>query len=200
MKTQLYQSRLKRLLRQRLNAVVLIIALFMLNVMQAMALFPLLDHQKVILVPANLQHKAWVSDEDVSPSYVISMTRLLCDLRFNLTLSTIKQQADALLQYVHPTYYGTLKHQLADEAAKLKKEHFSSVFYPVDMQLQSNGRTKRVRVTGDLSVWLDQHAIMTSRKHYQFEYLYRNGQLQLIGLHEIKHHDNHDEDNDEEAS
>ena len=186
MKTRLYQSRLKQLLRQRFNTVALIIALFVLNLAQAMSLFPLLDHQRTILLPPNLHQKAWVSGHDVSPSYVISMTRLLCDLRFNLTTSNAKSQMSALLEHVHPVFYGSLKHQLNNEEKTLKKEHFSSVFYPGDMYLTSNGHRKVVLVSGDLHVWLDQHAIMTSRKHYQFEWIYRNGQLQLIGLNEMK--------------
>ena len=186
MKWSLVQSKLKRLIKHRNLFVRLAFMELGIIALLCLGIFYAFYQQKVVVVPATLEHRFWVSQGAVSPEYLMEMTYFFMALRLNVSPATAGMQRELLLRHTDPTYYQIFKNLLVEEEDKITKERISVAFFPVGIRVDPH--TLMAEVTGDLVSTVGSQSLPTQRMIYEVNYRYRNGRLFIASLKEKKPH------------
>lgn len=145
-----------------------------------------MDRERVVIVPPVIEKPLWVTSSQVSPEYLIDMSKYFSILRLNVTTSNAVSQRDDLLRYVAPEHYNDIKTELLLEADKLKKSHISTAFFPINVDVD----TKKLlaRVTGDMHSSVGDIHLPIQHVTYEISYKYQNGRLIITSFDEVKSH------------
>lgn len=180
----LQQSRLQHLIKNRNGYLVLASGSVVLNIILALALFLMIGHERIIVVPPSINKTFWVSANHVSPEYLSEMSLFFVSLRFNVTPSNVVHQRDLLLKYTDPKQYASLKIELNDEAARLNKGRVTTAFHPVDIKVDA--QKLQARVTGDIQSTVGGVLLPMQRVTYQIQFTYNQGRLLVNTFQEVK--------------
>lgn len=184
MEFSLQQTRIDKLLKQRNYGMIVNVGLFGLCLILSFVVLMGQGKQRLIVVPANLESDVWLDDKNVSPSYLAQMSEFYALLRFNITPLNAKKQHALLLRHVAPSVYGEVSAQLADELDRIQKHHISTVFYPIDTQVDA--KKFIVQIKGELARTVGRESMPVKRVTYQIKYHYRHGRLLVMEFKEIK--------------
>src|ERR1700722_5313607 len=135
MKSLIQKSELRKLKEHRNGYLVLSVGLLILCIMLAALCFCMMNREKTILTPPQIERTFWVSGSEVSPEYLSEMTAFFAWLRLNITPDSADHQRDLLLRYTDPNYYGALKNDLIAEHDRITQQHISMAFYPVNIKV-----------------------------------------------------------------
>jgi conjugal transfer pilus assembly protein TraE len=148
MKSLIQKTKLHQLTEQRNGYLVLSGGLVILCLVLSVLCFSLMNREKIVLVPPQIERNFWVSGSQVSPEYLSEMTAFFAWLRLNMTADSADHQRDLLLRYTDPRYYGELKNALISEHDRIIAQHISMAFYPVNVKVDS--KKLSAIITGDL--------------------------------------------------
>ncbi len=176
-----YQAEIRKMIEQRNGYLVLSSGLLILCLILSFLIIFLSGRERIILVPPSMNKDGWISTQSASSDYFSRMTLFLSELALNLTADNVDFQQELLLRYVDASYYIVLKPQLVAEADRIKKEHISTAFFPVDMKVDS--QHSEAIVTGDLKSYVGDAALPTKRVSYRMVYRF-NSFTPLITLFE----------------
>lgn len=155
-----------------------------LNILLVITNIALVGHERIIVVPPDIKKTFWVGYEHVSPEYLSEMSEFFVFLRFNETPSSAQAQRDKLLEYVDPSNYEDLKMQMIEEDNHIVKEHISTAFYPVDVEVDAKKLTTIIQ--GDLVSSVGTTMLAPQRVTYQLEFSYHEGRLFVKAFNEVK--------------
>lgn len=186
MKRLIQQARLQYLIRNRNGFLMLASGSLMLNFLFIITLILSIGHEKIILVPPEINQSFWVGSHTVSPEYLSEMALFFTNLRFNVTSHNVDLQRGILLRYVHPKEYAEIKTALLLEADHINKEHISMAFYPTNVEVDT--QKWLVRITGDLLATLGNTSLPTQRVTYLITFTYNSGRLLVTSFQEEKSH------------
>lgn len=186
MEYRLHKSRIQYLIQRRNGYLVLAIGSMIINILQLLVIFAILGHERIIIVPPNINRSFWVSASQVSPEYLSEMAYYFVQLRFNMTPSNAASQRDLLLRYVLPRYYGALKTELLSEADRITKEHITTAFYQNNIQVDT--RQLLAKITGDLQTSVGDAILPMQRVIYQISFTYDSGRLLIKSFEEVNSH------------
>jgi conjugal transfer pilus assembly protein TraE len=184
MKYSIQKSSILKLIEHRNGYLILASGLLLLCFLLVCVIGILIGHERTIIVPPTVHQSFWVNNSHVSAEYLSEMSLFFCALRFNITPSNITFQHETLLRYIDPRYYSTLKAVFLTEADHVQKQHINTVFYPVDIKLDT--KNLQTLVTGDLWSAVGNANLPMQRLTYQISYSYQQGQLRIIGFEEKK--------------
>lgn len=186
MKKNIQISLLQYLIRHRNGYLTLACGSLILNLVLALALIGAIGHEKVVIVPPQIEKTFWVRGGSVAPEYLSEMSLFFINLRFNLTAANFGAQRDILLRYIDPQDYETLKIELLNEEERVKKEHITTAFLPIEVKVD----VKRLIaiVTGDLLSTVGTNSLPSKRLSYQINYRYGNAKLLVKSFVEVKSH------------
>jgi len=185
MRHLLQKSRLQHLIQSRNGYLILAGCSAILNVLLAIFLFFTIGHERIIVVPPEIQKSFWITSNRVSPEYLSEMALFLNSLSFNITPSNANTQHKILLRYVDSSYYEALKIKLIEVEDRLKKGHVTMTFYPSDYPKVDLNKLI-VRITGDLHYNVGDIQIPPKRVIYEYKFHYTHGHLTLISYPEVK--------------
>lgn len=183
MRSLIQKTRLNALLEARNGCFILSIGLIILCILSVTLNFYLSNRERIIITPPTLDKNFWVTHQEVSESYLSQMSLFFSYLRLNVTPSNVTTQQELLLRYVDPAYYGEFKNTLLKEAERIVKEHISSSFYPV--KLEVNTQELYVHITGDFLSSIGSTQIPIQRITYFIQFSYQNGKLFIRQIQEI---------------
>jgi len=103
-------------------------------VVQAFFTYAAMRHQKVVLVPAGLSEKVWISGSEASEEYLKIMARYLVLLLLHYTPSNAEAQFSEFLTYVSPDSYPQLQKQLGDNLHRIKMLNVTSTFHVQEIE------------------------------------------------------------------
>jgi len=186
MKNVLKKSRIQYLIDNRNGYLVLASGSIILNILLCVIIYCTLGYEKTILVPPTISREFWVSENNVSPAYISSMSIFLADIRFNLTPSNAAFQRELFLRYVEPSSYEKLKADLVEEEEHLKKEHISTTFYVTDVRVDA--KNNMARISGDIQYSIGESLQPSQHVVYQISYRFSSGRLMMKSLEEVKDH------------
>ncbi len=187
MKYLLQKSRLQHLIQNRNGYLVLASGSLILNILLVVFLFLMIDRERIIVVPPEIQKSFWLTSNRVSPDYLSEMVLFFNSLNFNITPSNANTQHRVLLRYVDPSYYETLKIKFIEIEDRVKKEHVTMAFYPSEPP-KVDGKKLLARVTGDLYYTVGDIQLAPQRVTYQYGFRYTQGRLTLTSFSEVKAH------------
>jgi len=87
MKHLLQYSRLQHLIQYRNGYLILASISLILNMLLVLAIFLLIGHERIVIVPSIIEKSFWVTENQVSPDYLLQMSRDFANLRLNVTAS-----------------------------------------------------------------------------------------------------------------
>jgi conjugal transfer pilus assembly protein TraE len=186
-KRLLQQSRLSYLVKQRNGYLVFASGLLVLCFLMLFFCFYLSGRERIILVPPTIAHSFWVTNTEASSEYLSEMTTFFAYLRLNVTPESADSQRQILLRYVNPRYFGALNAALIAERDRIKTQHVSIAFYPVNVQVNTKGYLAIIH--GDLVSYVGATQLSSQRVAYQLQYRYDQGRLFLNQFQEVKAHD-----------
>jgi conjugal transfer pilus assembly protein TraE len=186
MRFSIARSQLEKIFAQRNGYMMLALGSMFICLMQIIIIFFLIGREKIILVPPNIEKSFWVSAQHISPEYLSEMTTFFANLRLNITSESASIQREILLRYTDPTYYGSLKTQLVQEADKINDQHISMAFFPTaDVKVNTNKLQSIIE--GDLKSYVGETALPTKHVRYLTTYRYNSGRLFIKSFEEVKH-------------
>jgi len=179
-----YQAELRKMIEKRNGYLILSSGLLILCLILSFVIIFLSGRERIILSPPSMNKDIWVSTHSASPEYFSRMTLFLSELALNLTADNVDFQQELLLRYVDSSYYVVLKPQLIAEADRIKKEHISTAFFPVDIKVDS--RNSEAVITGDLKSYVGDTALPTKRVSYHVIYRFNSFTPLITSFEEVK--------------
>ena len=144
-----------------------------------------LNHDEhTIVVPPSVKESFWISDHNVSESYLTQMTEFLLGLALNKTPGNARYQTNILLKYVDPSVFNRLKQKMSVDDDKAIKENISTTFFPVKDKVWIDAM--KVEVTGDFMSRLGDKVNPSQRTTYVIHYNYRHGHLHVWKFYQKK--------------
>lgn len=184
MRLSFYRTQLEKVIAQRNGYLILGIMSLMVCFNLAILVYMLIDREKIVVTPAVLDQKFWITSNQVSPEYLLEMTSFFAYLRLNVTPDNIVQQGEMLLRYTDPTYYNQLKAKLVSESDQVTRQHITFSFFPVDFKVDSTHF--QTIISGDLKSQIGQSMLHDKRVSYLIKYRYQQGRLLVKSFEEIK--------------
>jgi len=169
-------------LYQRYQRLTYVLAAVMLLLL--LMLFKLIGHERTVLLPLQVESPFWVSQTQVSDSYLNEMTRTFAWLLLNTTPNIVGQQQATLLRYVHPKDYSSVKAKLDQDAEQIKRENITSTFYPSNQTIDSENL--HVTLQGQLHLRAGQGEVIKQDNTYHLQYKYQQGRLWLAAFNKIE--------------
>lgn len=163
-----YQAELRKMIEKRNGYLILSSGLLILCLILSLGIIFLSGRERIILAPPTMSKDIWISAHSASPEYFSRMTLFLSEVALNLTADNVDFQQELLLRYTDSSYYSVLKPQLVAEADRIKKEHISTAFFPVDIKVDS--KHAETVITGDLKSYVGDTALPTKRVSYHVVY------------------------------
>lgn len=179
------KNKIEKILSQRNGYMMLSIAAMFICLMQSILMFFMLDRERIIVVPPNIEKSFWVTSSGVSSEYLSEMTRFFVMLRLNVTPESSAAQRDILLRYTDPSAYGELKSLLVQEADKMQDQHISLAFYPTK-DIQTNTKKLKAIIEGDLKSYVGEAPLPAKHVKYLVSYRYHSGKLFITSFEEVK--------------
>lgn len=184
MKTLLWQSRLEYLARRRNGYLVLACGSILLNFVLAGVIAFTANHERIILVPPEIERPLSVTSVRVSPEYLSTMSLFLSDLLLNITPDNAAAQHKLFLDYVDSRFYGGMKSELATEEERLRKEHLTVSFSRSDVQVDT--KHLAARISGTVEYRANTTLLSSTRLTYQMTFRWHLGQLRVKSFEEVR--------------
>lgn len=169
------------MIEQRNGYLLLSSGLLILCLVLSFTIIFLSGRERIILVPPDMKKDIWVSNNQASREYLTRITFALSQLALNVTADNVNYQQEQLLQYADPSYYTKLKPELLAIADKIKNEHITTAFFPMDIKVDCEHN--EAIITGDLKTFVGDTTLPTKRVSYHFVYRF-NAFSPLITLFE----------------
>jgi conjugal transfer pilus assembly protein TraE len=185
MNIQTYKAELRKIIDQRNGYLVLASGLLILCLILSILVISLVGRERIVLMPPSMSKDIWVAKKTGSQEYFSRMTLFLAELVLNVTTDNVDYQQALLLRYVDPSVYPALKTQLTALADKIKHEHISTAFFPVDVSVDV--QHSAVIISGDLKSYVADTALPTKRIAYRFTYRINTFTPLITAFEEVKH-------------
>lgn len=182
MRERIAQLELGRLIQVRNAFFIALCASLLVNMVQGLVNLSLLGNSRTVVVPAGFQKEFWVSDKEVSASYLSEMARHIAYLVLNVTPDTIDYNQQKLLQLVHPSAYGKIKNQMIENKNHLLEQKITTVLFVTDVKPVPENLS--VEVSGDLQVFIGEGRVPPQRKTYRVQFDHSDGRLSLLRFEE----------------
>lgn len=185
MKLSLARSEIEKMFAQRNGYLTLAAGAIFLCLLQSVIIFILIGKEKIVVVPPVIEKRFWVSAQGASAEYLSEMTTFFMNLRLNLTPESAFYQHELLLRYVDPVHYNSLKTALIKEEDKIKDQHISTVFYPVNIKVDA--KKLIAIIEGDFKSFVGEVAMPVKRMTYKMNYRFDDGKLLVKSFEEVTH-------------
>lgn len=151
-----------------------------LSVMMAISNLILVVHlfsskERVVIVPAQVNTEMWTERKAVSREYLEEMSLFFAHLLFDNSAHSMPFQRDVILRNVDPPMYNQLKHKLANEEERYKKENLSTTFRPTKIVI--NTTKLQAVISGLLTSYVGGKQIQQINDTYVIEFRYDAGRL-----------------------
>ncbi|HRD70432.1 MAG TPA: type IV conjugative transfer system protein TraE [Legionella sp.] len=138
---------------------------------------------EVHFVPPQITQEFSLSNIGVSEGYLHDMSSFLMQLRFNVTPTSASYQFKTLFGYVASSLYGDIRAQLVKEVDLIQREHLSTVFYPMDIDVDS--KNLMVKVSGQMKRSVGAELMSEVKETYLMRFAYEQGFLKITHLEKV---------------
>jgi len=164
----------------------LIVALITTIVAEGIIMLNLMDKQRVIVVPINVDRKFSVTGNTASPEYVEMMIRQIIYLKENFTPETVRENFKAFLSLIAPQYYRQVEKKLMDAANELIKYQISQVFFIKEVFVKGNTAT----VTGIKKIYAGDHLAEQKPVKIKISFKINQGKFEVLKYEEMAYNPN----------
>jgi type IV conjugative transfer system protein TraE len=169
----------------------LILVLVMVIAVEGAIMLNLMDKQRVIVIPINVDRKFSITGDSSSPEYVEMMVRQIVYLKENFTPETVKENFKAFLSLISPRYYNQVEEKLMNTANELIKYQISQVFFPKEVFVKGNTAT----VTGIKKIYAGEHLAEQKPVKIKISFKINQGKFEVLKYEEVAYSTNRSSDN-----
>ncbi len=169
----------------------LILVLVMVIAVEGAVMLNLMDKQRVIVVPINVDRKFSITGDSASPEYVEMMVRQIVYLKENFTPETVKENFKAFLSLISPRYYNQVEEKLMNTANELIKYQISQVFFPKEVFVKGNTAT----VTGIKKIYAGEHLAEQKPVKISIRFKINQGKFEVLKYEEMAYNTNRSSNN-----
>ena len=169
----------------------LILVLVMVIAVEGAVMLNLMDKQRVIVVPINVDRKFSITGDSASPEYVEMMVRQIVYLKENFTPETVKENFKAFLSLISPRYYNQVEEKLMNTANELIKYQISQVFFPKEVFVKGNTAT----VTGIKKIYAGEHLAEQKPVKIKISFKINQGKFEVLKYEEVAYNTNRSSNN-----
>jgi conjugal transfer pilus assembly protein TraE len=182
MKLSFHHKRLSSLQFQKNLLGGLSLILLLIVLLQTGLLF--FKSHRTLILPPETKQSYWIEGNRFAPAYLEEMALYFTHLLLDITEANVLYQGEVLLRHVEPQAYGTFKQKLFTDEKRLKKDHLSLHFVPLECEVSPTSLS--VLVTGDLIGYVGTKKISQHRETYQISFSQVKGRLFLKSFHVVK--------------
>lgn len=170
----LREARFFRLVAAALAATALLLAMTLF----ASGLAP----KRVVVVPAEVRSEFWVEENEVSRNYFLEWGYFIASLILNVTPESVDYQNDVLMRHVAARHRDGMRAQLAEAAARLKREGLSTFFSVGDVHVDRDGA--KVAFSGILASYVEGRKVAERDAAFMASFVVGDARLQLVEFFE----------------
>jgi conjugal transfer pilus assembly protein TraE len=182
MKLSFQQKRLSSLQFQKNFLGGLTVVLLAVVALQTLFLF--FRNERTLILPPETRQSYWIEGNRFAPSYLEEMALYFTHLLLDVTESNILYQGEIVLRYVEPQAYGHFKNKVFEDEQRLKKDHLSLHFMPIECEVSPT--TLSAIVTGELMGYVGSKKVSRHRESYHVVFSQAKGRLFLKSFTVIK--------------
>ena len=124
-----FKNNYDRLVAKEIANKIVSIVLATALVVCSVVIYKLQSEQKVIIVPTNTTKEFWATNSNLSETYLKQMGQYVSTALLNVSPNNAKEQFALILDLAAPTYYQTLKAELANQTRYLVENGITSAFW-----------------------------------------------------------------------
>jgi len=156
-------------------------------IVEGMIIVRTLGMERTIIVPPEINKTFWLTSNTVSKDYLDQMAYWYSGLVLNATQFTGEYQKQMFLRYATPGDAGRLSAEMDARIDYLTKNNASTQF--AALSLNTDEKTMKVAITGDLSTFIGDKRISGKRVVYAISFKYINGRLYVSEFKETNEQD-----------
>jgi conjugal transfer pilus assembly protein TraE len=173
------------LLSVRNSLITLVGALVLSNIILSSALF--CKREKITLVPRQFDKAFSIQGENVSSEQLELMGRDIAMLLLDTSPSSYVYKHKALLEYVSPESYGTLKKRLFKDGEHYNSLQLSTNFKPTQIIVKPD--SLEVQIKGSLTSYMGEKMVHSSLENIKLKFTQSTGILLLESVSGGEPHD-----------
>lgn len=183
MDTNIYTSKLCKLIQQRRFLLPILLLLSLTQFLSVIFLF--CKKERIVLVPPLVSQVLWVEGYAVSQTYLEHMGLFMGQLLLSNSAESIVAQRETILRFVHPAAYTTLRQYLIGEEEHLKKQQGSYHFHV--HSLVPHTEKNSVTLIGDRESYVGGKRIDQAREAYTLTFAFQSGRYLLTRCQKEDH-------------
>jgi type IV conjugative transfer system protein TraE len=169
--------------RNNLSLKLVVVLLACGLIVESVYMLRMVMDERIVLVPANLDKRAWVSAHDVSMEYLESLALDALPYYTNFTPQTVTNSHYVFLRYVTSDAYGKTQTALSAEADQIRRDNVSQVFWPKNTEI--NPTQMLVTVHGILKRTIGNVTAYEGSYTYRISFVRNGTQLEIKGIEHV---------------
>ncbi|MCB9063246.1 MAG: hypothetical protein H6622_17100 [Halobacteriovoraceae bacterium] len=136
--------------------------------------------EKTVLVPMSLDKEIWVKGDNVSNSYVETITLPLFNNLLNFNKENALNRFNFVLKHTNPAYYEELKTKLYTDSERISRNDISSSFHPIELVVNKVGDRYKSTIKGELISIIGSDIIKKRVESFEMLLTYKNNFLSIV--------------------
>jgi conjugal transfer pilus assembly protein TraE len=165
-----------RFQRYALTALGVILAL---NVLQIMRMY---GHERIVVTPPVIHKTFWVEHDKASAEYLEMMANFVAHYVLDVTPENVEYNQAIVLKLVRPDLEPELKTRMRNDAARLRRDNATTLFFPKALQVFE--ARQAVHVQGNLDTYVNDRKVSTRLTNYLAEFDFAGGRIYLKSFKE----------------
>lgn len=183
MKTIFSQNDFHKLLKSRNAFFVLLILSLMVNVAQGLLNYQQYGNSKTILIPLAAKESYWVTENDVSPTYLSEFARYAASLFLNVTPETIDFNQKKILEISSPAGNAGIKQYFLEEKEQVQRKKLNTAFYV--KEVLPDTQSLKIVLRGKLHSFIGDRPLTPADKSYEIRFERNGTRLMIASFEEV---------------
>lgn len=183
MKFSRFLSDWDNLERNNLSLKVVVVILALALVVESGYVLRMVMDERIVLVPAKMEKRAWIAANDVSSEYLETMALDALPYYTNFTPQTISNSHYVFLRYVTSEAYGATQTALNAEADQVRRDNVSQVYWPKNTEV--NVKNLVVIVHGIMKRTIGNVTAYEGSYVYRISFVQSGSRLEIKGIENV---------------
>jgi conjugal transfer pilus assembly protein TraE len=175
-------NNITQVIKQRNSFLLFGLGMFITNVILASSI--LMQSEKIILVPPQIDKTVWLRGTEVSEEYLEEMSIFLIDLLLDQTPSNSAYKRDMLLKYVDSSQYNVILQRLLEQEEYMREHEVSTDFSPISIKVDAG--KKEAVIEGELITFVADKKVSNEKTSYLLSFEVKGTKLYLSGFKQEK--------------
>ena len=137
--------------------------------------------EKTIVIPPEIKQPFSIQGHHASPEYLTQVGEWFASLALSYTPKNVDYRINLFLRYAAPERYSVLQTHLQDEAARIKRNEMSAMFFPIDAKVRGD----YVAITGQQLLRVGKEVVADKHIAYRMQFRLQDRFLHIVEFKEV---------------